>query len=392
MADVRTRRRRTASLTATVLVTVVGVTVLAVLIGPALRSPNQVAADTAPPNPSLVTVAVERRSLAEPIVLRGRIQPGAAVSVLPPATAVGPDSVITNIPVRSGDRVDEGQVLAERAGTPMFALALPFALYRNLTPGSKGPDVKAVQQALQRIGYAVSVTGVFDAATQRQVAKLYRDRGYSAPTNLTASDSQQMDGGADGVGMERSAVLLIDRAGRRISRVELRVGDVLADPKKPMFALDGQEATITAIANADQASLLKVGQLVDVVDDLTNEDAEATVSQVGRKVVSTADGLTGFEVQMQFEGEPLDADADRSLRLDMRASAGAPVLAVPVTAIYSRPDGTTFVTVVSAHGSAEDVTVTPGRTAGGWVELRKPAAGVLKVGVAVVVGENITGG
>ncbi|MEU4237838.1 hypothetical protein [Actinoplanes sp. NPDC026619] len=70
------------------------------------------------------------------------------------------------------------------------------------------------------------------------------------------------------------------------------------------------------------------------------------------------------------------------------AASATKVLAVPVTALYSRPDGTTFVTTVSEHDKTADVTVTTGQIAGGWVEIRDPE---LAEGVRVVVGEQTAG-
>ena len=177
----RTRRRwLVAGVAATAAVVVVAAT--ATIVGRQLRSPAQLAADAAAPPPSLVTAAVERRVLAEPVVLRGKVQPGDSVKLYPPGSAIGTNSVVTKVPAKVGDTVREGQVLLERSGEPIFALVLPFRLYRDITAGVKGPDVTEVQKALRRIGYRVNVSGAFDAQTQQAVRTLYANRGYTAPT------------------------------------------------------------------------------------------------------------------------------------------------------------------------------------------------------------------
>ncbi|MEV4122151.1 peptidoglycan-binding domain-containing protein [Micromonospora sp. NPDC049645] len=376
------RRRRSVLLVALFLASVLLVTVGAVLIGPTLRSPDQLAADAAPPPPSPVTASVERRKLVEPVVLRGRLQPGASVRVFAPAAALGPSSVVTKVLARNGDRAVEGRVLVERSGQPMFALALPFPLYRDLTAGARGPDVAEVQRALRRIGYTVPTSGVLDSTTRRQLTRFYRDRGY------------QVGGAATGnaVLLPQSDVLLIDRSGRRLSTVHARVGQTLVDPKAPLLELDGQAPTIVATAAVEQAALLRPGQQADVTDDLADARTKAAVDTVGTDAVTGSDGQTGIEVRFRFTEAALTGDANRSVRLDVRTSAAAEVLAVPVTAIYSRPDGSTFVTVVTDANDTTDVTVTTGQTAGGWVELREPAPAPVAAGVSVMVGEQTEGG
>ena len=45
-------------------------------VGSGIRSPAQVAADTAPPAPSLITAPVELRTLATEVVVRGTVRYG----------------------------------------------------------------------------------------------------------------------------------------------------------------------------------------------------------------------------------------------------------------------------------------------------------------------------
>ncbi|WP_328650448.1 hypothetical protein OG598_19220 [Micromonospora sp. NBC_00330] len=376
------RRRRSVLLVALFLTAVLLVTVGAVLIGPTLRSPDQLAADAAPPAPSPVTALVERRKLVEPVVLRGRLQPGPSVRVFAPAASLGPSSVVTKVLARKGDRAVEGRVLVERSGQPMFALALPFPLYRDLTAGARGPDVTEVQRAMRRIGYSVPTSGVLDSTTRRQLTRFYRDRGYQVGGAATGSAAL----------LPQSDVLLIDRAGRRLSTVHARVGQTLVDPKAPLLELDGQAPTIVATAAVEQAALLRPDQQTDVTDDLADARTKAAVETVGTEAVTGPDGQTGIEVRFRFTEAALTVDANRSVRLDVRTSAAAEVLAVPVTAIYSRPDGSTFVTVVTDANDTTDITVTTGQTAGGWVELREPAPPSVAAGVSVMVGEQTEGG
>ncbi|MGI5245269.1 hypothetical protein [Dactylosporangium sp. CA-139066] len=369
---VRAARRRSLVL-AGVFVTVVALVAgVAVVLGPRLRSPQQAAADAAPPEPSLLTARAERRALTEPVVIRGVIQPGASVKLVAPHTAVGSGSVVTKVFAKAGSRASEGTVLFERSGEPMFALVLPFPLYRDLAPGLQGTDVVQVQLALRRIGLDASKSGTFDEATAAAVVKLYQNHGYPPPA---------------GRGLSQASVLVLDRADRRVSRVGVHVGDVLEDPKTVLFELDGKAATVEALAARDQQPLLHAGQSATVADDLAGTTAKATVSEVGAQP-ATADGAQGgFPVRLEFAGTPLDASAGRSVRVTVQVTGeDVEVLAVPVTAVSSRADGTTFVTVVR-DGRSTDVTVVVGKIAGGWVEVQDGGTG-LAAGDEVVVGER----
>ncbi|GLH95406.1 peptidoglycan-binding protein [Phytohabitans aurantiacus] len=359
------------------------VAVTATAVGRHLRSPAQLAADAEPPAPSVVTATVERRVLAEPVVLRGRVQPGASVRLYPPAPAVGPNSVVTKVLAQLGERVREGQVVLERSGEPLFVLVSPFPLYRDLTAGLTGPDVEQVQRALKRLGYDVATTGSFDTRTRDAVAELYTDRGYTAPT-ASAPPSPGVAGAA--VSLPQAHVVVLGRTGQRVSAVGVRVGDVLADPRKALFELDRGAPSLVAVVSAEQAALLAVGQAATASDDGAGTTTGVAVSAIGDQPVES-DGRTGYEVRFRFTGKALSGTAQRSVRVDVDVAGGAePVLAVPVTAVFSRADGTTFVTVVSGQGTV-DVPVRAGRIAGGWVEVAG-ADDRLAEGAAVAVGEG----
>jgi multidrug efflux pump subunit AcrA (membrane-fusion protein) len=62
-----------------------------------------------------------------------------------------------------------------------------------------------------------------------------------------------------------------------------------------------------------------------------------------------------------------------------------PVLTVPVAAIVTSASGTSYVTVVGAHGKQTEVPVTPGISEDGYVQVTPAAPGGLKAGDDVVV-------
>ncbi|MFY1574177.1 hypothetical protein ACN26Z_04720 [Verrucosispora sp. WMMD703] len=380
-------RRRFLLLVCSFFLAVVVVTGGAIFLGPTLRTPQQVAADAAPPSPSLVTATVERRSLAEPVVLRGRLTAGRSRAITLPVAAVGANSVVTRLFVKPGDSVAEGRALLESSGKPMFAMKLPFPLYRDITTDARGPDVTAVQRMLRRVGYPVAVSGALDGQTRRHLSRFYHDRGYRIEDmDWQTGSGNANDSSPSAVWLPQSAALLIDKSGRRISKVGVRVGKVLDDPKLLLFELDQQAPTISAAIALDQRDLVNTGQEVQVTDDLTGETRTAEVASVGSQPQEGADGQVGFQVRCRFTEAPLEG-ASGSLRLEIRVATAEEVLAVPVSAVYSRPDGSTFVTVVDGSSRTNDIDMTAGRSAGGWVELREPTGPGLTEGVQVMVGE-----
>ncbi len=420
-----TRRRRAAAVGAGV--ALLGLVLAGVYLGPKLRSPEQAAALAAPPSPSLVTVNAEQRVLAEPIVLRGQITPGPSTPVLAAATAVGETSVITKVAVTVGQTLGEGDVVVARADEPMFALVLPFPLYRDIVGGDRGADVDAVQTVLRRLGYGAPRSGVLDSGTQQALRRLYSAKGFVAPPGNPEAvkqlpAAQSAVAGAEaayaaapgdaaakaaldlarrnlaetqlavGPGVKRSSVLTIDRAGRTVSAVKVAVGSVLTDPKAPLIELDGQAAFVKALASQEQAQQVRAGQAATVSDDASGAKVSAAVAAIGEKPVTTSDGVTGFEISVAFTGAPLADGAGRALRIDILvADNPQEVLAIPVTAVFSRPDGKTFATVVRPDGSTFEVNVATGRVAGGWVEVVSAQPEGLAAGAAVVVGKDFGG-
>src|SRR5262245_50244793 len=108
---------------ALVLLGAVVVSSLATALGSALiRSPAEIAARTAPPDPSPILVPAELRVISTKVVSRGTGQYGSPMklSVTRSALKTAPQ-VITSLP-SPGDEVSEGGVLMTVSGRPVFGL------------------------------------------------------------------------------------------------------------------------------------------------------------------------------------------------------------------------------------------------------------------------------
>ncbi|WKD33217.1 peptidoglycan-binding domain-containing protein [Streptomyces xanthophaeus] len=148
-----------------------------------VKSPAQVAAETGPPAQGVLTADVERRVLAQTVVMRGTVVADQSVAVSPQGVRSGEGTgaaLVTKLPLKAGDPVTAGQLIAEVSGRPVFTLHGAQPMYRDLRPGATGDDVAQLQQALRELGHGTGgdAKGVFGAGTKAALAARYRAIGY----------------------------------------------------------------------------------------------------------------------------------------------------------------------------------------------------------------------
>src|SRR5512134_2841739 len=137
--------------------------------GAQIKSPAQVAAETASPNPSAITVPVEKRVLSSEVILRGTVRYGSPQPVVlatselkQNASGGAPSDIVTTRP-RRGARVGEGTEAMSVSGRPVFVLRGAQPSHRDMRPGSRGPDVRQLETALRRLGFFPGpVDGLYD--------------------------------------------------------------------------------------------------------------------------------------------------------------------------------------------------------------------------------------
>jgi hypothetical protein len=141
------------------------------LAGGLIQSPAEAAARTAPPTPSPILAPLEERVLTADIVARGTARYGLPQAVSLAVSALKHEvGVVTTIP-QPGDQLDEGDLLLSASSRPVFVLQGAIPVYRDLTPGAEGEDVRQLEEALARLGFAPgSVDGRYDAETSAAVA------------------------------------------------------------------------------------------------------------------------------------------------------------------------------------------------------------------------------
>ncbi|WP_091563165.1 peptidoglycan-binding protein [Micromonospora pattaloongensis] len=421
------------------------VTVAALVASARLRSPAELAAETAPPPASARTAPVEKRVLTDTVVTRGRVGAEQTVDVVP-RTAGGQPPVITGVTVKPGDRVDAGRVLMEISGRPVFALPGGVAAYRDLRPGAVGRDVAQLQTALTTLGFGTDDrAGSYGAGTKRAVAAFYRAKGYAprpasdedevlltrARGAVTAAERALRDariaresasspGGARVAAAQRAAddaaadlelarreqEQVVRRTGPMVPAAELvflrgfpgRVDAVTAvvgaEASRPVLTVSAGRLVVRADLTPQQHGLVRKGQTARVSAE-SGASAEATVRDVAEGTRPSVDGrdpagaesAAGAYEMVAVPRRALDAAlAGREVGLTViAASTREPVLAVPIAAVAAEPDGRTSVTVV-ADGERRRVDVVPGLVGDGYVQVTPVAGAELGPPDQVVVG------
>src|SRR3712207_3130228 len=124
-------RRQTATLAVALLVVL---TLVGWAAARQIRSPARVAAETAPPPASPITVPVVSRSLSTDVIVRGTVRYGAAQSVVLATSRVKQGSDIVTRPPRRRQQLQAGQVALAVDGRPVFVLRGASPMHRDLGP------------------------------------------------------------------------------------------------------------------------------------------------------------------------------------------------------------------------------------------------------------------
>jgi Putative peptidoglycan binding domain len=167
-----------------------GVIVLAVVgwvAAQQIRSPAQVAADTAAPKASPITVPVVRRTLSTIVIVRGTVRYGAAQPVVLATSRIKQGSDIVTRPPRRRAQLGAGDVAMTVDGRPVFVMHGAIPMSRDLRDGDTGPDVRQLERSLAGLGFSPGpIDGRYDSATEAAVSSFYLSRGWDpfGPTDV----------------------------------------------------------------------------------------------------------------------------------------------------------------------------------------------------------------
>jgi peptidoglycan hydrolase-like protein with peptidoglycan-binding domain len=394
------------------------------LIGAAfVKSPQQLAADTGAPPPTVVSAPVVSQVLTSSVQMRGVVYPSAqydvyvsAPSSSSPAGTGGSSSAgastgavyITKLAVAAGDTITSGEQLAELDGEPLFVLAGSVPAWRDLTPGESGPDVTELQTALAALGYYDhgDTPGYFGAATQDAVAAYYDHLGYPPPSSggVPAADVVFLPSlpatvvGVNGAAGQQPGQPFLELAARGSLELTGELPPAYAGQVKPGLsvsiydAVTGIHATGTVAGLGTATATVPAGTVVDVGSGAASAASAASGSSSSSSSSSSSgsssgSGVTTFIPLTVAPSQPLAAalNGENVLVTVQTGQTEGPVLTVPVAAIVTSASGTTYVTMVDAHGAQTRVPVTPGISENGYVQVTPAKPGTLAAGDRVVV-------
>jgi HlyD family secretion protein len=407
-----------------------------------VKSPQQLAADTAGPPATVTTAAVVSQVLTSSVQMRGTVYPSVQYDVYVSAPesdssaagAGGPGGggggsgaggggssgtgastgavYISKLEVAAGDTIRNGEQLAELDGEPLFVLAGSVPAWRDLTPGESGPDVTELQNALTSLGFydGGDTPGYFGAATQDAVAAYYEHLGYTVPSSG---------------GVPATDVLFVPSLPAKVIAVNGGAGQ---QPGQPFLELAGRRSlALTGQLPPAYAGQVKPGLTVSVYSEVTGIHATGTVAGLGTPTVtvpagtvvgigsgaataasasaSAASGNSGNSASSSSSSSSASSGESTFIPLSVAPSkplaaalngqnvlvtvatgkTEGPVLTVPVAAIVTSASGTSYVTVAGPHGAQSQVAVTPGISENGYVQVTPARAGTLRAGQRVVV-------
>ncbi|HEU0131188.1 MAG TPA: peptidoglycan-binding domain-containing protein [Mycobacteriales bacterium] len=400
-----------------------------------IKSPAELAAETRPPVPTLLTATVVREVLSSTVVVRGTVTAERRLEITP-AAAVGAEAlVVTRVRKPAGATVAAGDVVVDVSGRPLYALLGQFPAYRDIKPGDRGDDVRQLQAALAALRYSTPLDGVFANATRRAVTAFYRDRGYEPPvagdaaalaaaeqavTEATrqlrearrSDDSAAASAAASELAAaRRQHAALLAVSGSYVPRGEVaflpsfpayvaglsaRVGEAV---KAPLLTLTAGLLVVRGEVGTDQAGLVRQGMRVEIADEVSGVTVPGKVTHIGGAVERSSSGdgsgdptappapAAGVGL-LVTPAKPLSTESlGHEVRLTVVAARSAgPVLAVPVAAITSGANGDTYVTVVGRGGAQRRVPVRAGMSGSGLVEITPLTDDAVAPGDAVVTG------
>jgi peptidoglycan hydrolase-like protein with peptidoglycan-binding domain len=326
----RTTRLVAIAATALVLVTVAG------WIGAQqIRSPAQVAADTAAPEPSPITIPVARRSLSAEVIVRGTVRYGAPQAVVLATSRLKQGSdIVTRPPVRRV-RLGAGSAAMTVDGRPVFVLPGSIPMHRDVGPGDRGPDVMQLERALARLGASPgAVDGVYDSGTEAAVSAFYLRRGWD-PFGATDVQLDQLRTAQAAAAQARDAHLQAINNAQQAAR-PTRPADVVQariDANNAREALGAAELRVataqTKLQTAQNAAAgagLSEGAAVAVTQ---RDQAQAAADVAAKQVALAAATEEARQAQVRRFELPVDATladrqaAEAALTLAQQAAAQA---------------------------------------------------------------------
>lgn len=355
-----------------------------------MKTPADIAAAAKPPSTSVITAEVTKQVISNQVVTRGTVSSNQLTNVLAGREAAGASvTVVTGDPIPVGEEVQNGDVIVQLSGRPVFALEGAFPAYRDLAEGSVGPDVTQMQAALYSLDFfdGEDPEGTYGARTSAAVSALYESIGQKGQVGIPASE-----------------VFFVSSFPARIESENMSIGSLASEAT---LNVSTGVPTIRVAVDPQISAVAKPGTTVEIVSETLNQTTTGKVSG-GVPADPQSESPTAESTAVPAESQTGESSGNNAQMIeivpdapllaewigqDVRVtfidgSSQGEVLAVPVTAVSLRADGATVVTVVSTDVSRTETTieVATGVTGAGYVEVTPLGDSALAPGDDVLIG------
>ena len=280
---------------------------------------NQV--ETVAEAPSMVTATVQYASVGRTLTFMAT-----ATQPLAPVAINSVPGIVTS--VQDSASTYSGDVLFSVAGQPVFAVQGDTPFFRDMGPGLNGEDIRQLQEALTHWGFPVEASGSFGPATTAAV------RNWQAAT-----------------GQARTGLVPL---GSLLALPQLPAAIHLGSAITAAQQLSGGENAIYVSAGQPEFSLVLMAEQAGLIPDGAAVDIRASDQVVWPAIASQrsvdAHGHTTITLTAP-DGGLVCADSCDLLGGAERSTFVATVFvipattgpALPVAAVHTSADGTTFV-------------------------------------------------
>lgn len=382
-------------------------------------TPEQKAAESAPPPVVPATAQLTQRVMAHDVVTRGM----AIRADTDPIRVLG-DGTVTHSALTPGDRLTDSMILCEVNGHPVLAIEAGFGAYRDLHIGDAGRDVTLLKRSLSQVITGISprvkklTAADMAALDQYLAAKNYRlpTTEPGAPAKPTPPQEQErssrqnqeleqveptpeatsqpqpylpaswwagvaelpstLDHTVPVVGTPLSSTALATTSGPIQLKITVPEGQ---DPPSP-----GTPLTLQATGNDTRHTFH--AETVILPEQLLSTDAHAENDNTAAKITAPA-ALKDNEILLTT-AEPIPKELlNKAASVTLATGDATAVLAAPLTAITETPEGNSAaVTLVTSKPGQDNhtVPVSLGRQLGGWVEILNPPTELTEGAVVVL--------
>lgn len=359
----RPKRRRLARAAAFTLLVIIAAGIAVALTKPFGNSPPK---PSAPPDsgaPASVA-SVRRGTLSSQVNGTGTLGYVAQPDGSPYQVINQASGAFTELPA-SGQVVGCGQVLYRVANNPVVLLCGSTPVYRSLSEGDSGPDVKQLNADLVHLGYATrseldSTSDYFSAETAAALERLQSKLGVDQTGSLDQGQAVFLPGPL------------------RVSNPTATLG-AMARPGAPVIQATSTRRQVQVSLDASEQSTIKVGEKAQITLP-DNDTTQGTVTRIGTVASSQGSGQGGssgsgssggsgsgssgatIPVYITLEHPKAAGSLDQApVQVQITTGAVKDALIVPVTALLARPGGGYAVETVDARGVRHLVPVTIGQ-------------------------------